>query len=183
MADSYITKKALASALKELMEEAPFEKISVAHICEKCDMNRKSFYYHFKDKYDLINWIYDTEFIAVVRKKPLHLPWDFLSDLCEYLYENRSFYRKALAIKGQNSFSNHFREMLLPLLAESVRDLLLGEELQEFHVNFFADGFMCAMERWLLDKDCAQPEKFLSLLKSCLEQTAIKVYQDMNLTE
>ena len=47
MADSNITKKALATAFKELMEERPFEKINVGDICEKCEMNRKSFYYHF----------------------------------------------------------------------------------------------------------------------------------------
>lgn len=57
MADSNITKRALAAALKELMEQKPFSKINVADICEKCGMNRKSFYYHFKDKYDLVNWI------------------------------------------------------------------------------------------------------------------------------
>lgn len=57
MADSNITKKALAASLKELMTEQSFEKINVTQICERCDMNRKSFYYHFKDKYDLINWL------------------------------------------------------------------------------------------------------------------------------
>ena len=54
MADSNITKKALAAALKELMEEMPFEKIGIGDICERCGMHRKSFYYHFKDKYDLV---------------------------------------------------------------------------------------------------------------------------------
>ena len=43
MADSNITKRALANALQELMIEIPFERISVSQICEKCDMNRKSF--------------------------------------------------------------------------------------------------------------------------------------------
>ena len=66
MADSNITKLALSGALKELLEEQSFEKISVSDICERCGMNRKSFYYHFKDKYDLVNWIFDTEFVAVV---------------------------------------------------------------------------------------------------------------------
>ena len=61
MADSNITKSALASALKELMETTPFAKITVSDICAKCNMNRKSFYYHFKDKFDLVNWIYDVE--------------------------------------------------------------------------------------------------------------------------
>ena len=68
MADSNITKKALATALKELMEEVPFDKLQVAQICEHCDMNRKSFYYHFKDKYDLLNWIVDTELLATTLK-------------------------------------------------------------------------------------------------------------------
>lgn len=62
MADSNITKRALAAAFKSLMEEMPFSKITVAMICEKCDMNRKSFYYHFEDKYDLVNWIFDMDF-------------------------------------------------------------------------------------------------------------------------
>ena len=53
MADSNITKRALATSLKELMAEQPFDKINVAQICERCNMNRKSYYYHFKDKYDL----------------------------------------------------------------------------------------------------------------------------------
>ena len=49
MADSNITKRALAGALRELMMDVPLDKIRVAHICERCDMIRKSFYYHFKD--------------------------------------------------------------------------------------------------------------------------------------
>ena len=54
MADSNITKSALARALRELMEEQPFEKIQIAQICERCGMNRQSFYYHFKDKFEFL---------------------------------------------------------------------------------------------------------------------------------
>lgn len=49
MADSNITKQALAVSLRELMAETSFDKINVAQICERCGMNRKSFYYHFRD--------------------------------------------------------------------------------------------------------------------------------------
>ncbi|WP_242622571.1 TetR family transcriptional regulator [Intestinimonas timonensis] len=71
MADSNITKRALATSLKELMVEQPFDKINVAQICEHCNMNRKSFYYHFKDKYDLVNWFFDTEFIELIKHENL----------------------------------------------------------------------------------------------------------------
>ena len=50
MPDANITKKALAASMKKLMEEKPFDKISVIDICEGCGMNRKSFYYHFKER-------------------------------------------------------------------------------------------------------------------------------------
>lgn len=67
MTDSSITKLALSNALKELPTEQPFEKISISDICDRCRMNRKSFYYHFRDKYDLVNWIFDTEFMELNR--------------------------------------------------------------------------------------------------------------------
>ena len=61
-----VFKPAYIIVLRELMMELFFEKINVAQICERCNMNRKSFYYHFKDKYDRVNWIFDTEFIALL---------------------------------------------------------------------------------------------------------------------
>lgn len=97
LADSNITKRALASALRELMQEMPFEKITVSHICERCDMNRKSFYYHFRDKYDLVNWIFDMEFITLLKKPPLDT-WSFFELTSRYFYENKAFYSKALQI-------------------------------------------------------------------------------------
>ena len=105
MADSNITKRALASALRELMDEVPFDKIQVAHICERCDMNRKSFYYHFKDKYDLLNWIFDTEIISFAQRLTAAQEFDQrveeIREVCNYFYENRNFYRKALKVEGQ----------------------------------------------------------------------------------
>ena len=140
LADSNITKRALAAALKELMAEMPFSKININDICEKCDMNRKSFYYHFQDKYALLNWIYDTEFIAIARKKTYDSGWQFLYDICTYFYQNKQFYRKALLIKGQNSFSEHFRELMLPVITEYLKGIFSAQELIPSHINFFTDA-------------------------------------------
>ena len=120
MADSNITKRALASALKELMNEKPFARISVSDICTKCEMNRKSFYYHFKDKYNLVNWIYNTEFLSVVRHKEYESGWGLLDELCEYFYENRDFYRKTFKVDGQNSFSDYFHAISMSILTEEL---------------------------------------------------------------
>ncbi|MGN0526482.1 MAG: TetR/AcrR family transcriptional regulator C-terminal domain-containing protein [Acutalibacteraceae bacterium] len=182
MADSNITKHALASALKELMEEVPFEKISVAHICEKCSMNRKSFYYHFKDKYDLVNWIFDTEFndLTTVYSDDR---WEYIGIVCDYFYENKNFYRKALRITGQNSFSEHFREYLHPLICIRVEKVLESKDIPQMYIDIFTDSIVCAMKRWLLDKECIPPEQFVSFLKIIMQGAATEVCCNMNKTK
>ena len=131
MADSNITKRALAAALKELMAEKSFSRINVADICEKCDMNRKSFYYHFKDKYDLVNWIFDTEFLSLLYRQYTAVNWDMIEALCRYFYENRSFYRKAFEIEGQNSFTEHFYELMLGAIQSFLYERMAEERIGE----------------------------------------------------
>lgn len=173
MADSNITKQALAAALRGLMEEESFDKIQVAYICERCNMNRKSFYYHFKDKYDLLNWIFDTEIISFTQKyagaEKMDRRMEIIREICVYFYENRNFYRKALKIKGQNAFSEHFREYIVPILKIRLTDLM-GESTDDFALNFFADAAVCTLERWLLDKDCMSPDEFTDKLFYILQQ-------------
>ena len=177
MADSSITKLALSNALKELLAEQPFEKISISDICQKCSMNRKSFYYHFRDKYDLVNWIFDTEFMELNRLHALDSRllsssfddrWKNIEVFCHYFYDNRVFYRNVLKVEGQNCFSSHFREFLQPLLRLRVEELLV-EEVPQIVYDFVADGIVCAIERWLLEKNCISPEEFLLSLKKLVQ--------------
>lgn len=174
MADSNITKRALAAAIKELMTEVPFDKINVSDICHRCNMNRKSFYYHFKDKYDLVNWIYDTEFFDISKQKEYASPWEFLADLCHYLETNRTFYRRAMKIEGQNSFSDHFTELLEPIIVEDLK-IIFGTETSDFHIMFFSDAFVGAIKRWVLEMEAIDADTFISLLQSIILQTSKKV--------
>lgn len=169
MADSNITKRALASALKELMESTPFAKITVSDICAKCNMNRKSFYYHFKDKFDLVNWIYDVEYLGHVKIGDGLLGWESVLHVCDYFYENRNFYRKILKVEDQNSFQNHFREIVSPLLEEDIKEILGEQADAEFYVNFFGDAVMCALMRWLSERDPVPPKEFVHKLQSCIQ--------------
>lgn len=179
MADSNITKRALATSLKELMEEKPFEKINVGDICEKCDMNRKSFYYHFKDKYDLVNWIFDTEFIAVAHTKNYEDIWDLLNAMSNFFYQNRNFYRKALCINGQNSFSDHFKELILPVISDRIQSVS-DEEIMDFQVNFIADAVVIAIQRWLVENGTIEPEEFVRQIKLSIRYIVIR-YRDMEI--
>ncbi len=182
MANSNITKQALAASLQELMKELPFDKINVARICEQCGMNRKSFYYHFKDKYDLVNWIFDTEISSLATVISSFDTYqgqqEFIERLCRYFYENRGFYRKALQITGQNSFSYHFTEYINPILKSRFSALLGSDQVDEFFIDFFTDAVLCAIKRWLLTKDCMKPEQFISRIEGLSQSVAVAICQE-----
>ena len=153
MADSNITKRALAQAMKGLMAKQPFAKISVGDICEACGMNRKSFYYHFLDKYDLVNWIFYSEFLASVQVAQCTNNWEFLESICRYFYSERSFYRNALLI----NFS---------------QDLVPHHTNPEFAVNFIGDALLAALIRWLTEANPLPPDEYLAQVREMLDSFA-----------
>lgn len=180
MADSTITKRALASSLKKLMEEIPFEKIQIAQICEQCEMHRKSFYYHFMDKYDLLNWIFDFEIASSIQVDSHALNSqqriELLFQAYYYFYENKDFYRKALKVEGQNSFKNHFRECVQTLLKNRIY-FPIDDEFDEFELNIFSDVALSLLERWLLDPNCMPPEEMVQRTIRLLKRDDLLLFE------
>ena len=161
------TKKLLADTLRLLMENNSFDQITVTELCKACGINRKSFYYHFRDKYDVINWIFDSELENKTPNDPSVSGWVNLVCLCNYLYENRAFYRKALMITGQNSFTEHFRSVLFKRVRKDYCTTIKVTDVTDFQLNFFTDAIVMAFHRWLSDKDCMSPDAFLEQLWQC----------------
>ena len=91
------TSKAIEESFIRLLNERPLDKITIKDIVDDCGISRNTFYYHFQDKYDLVNWIFRTESAAFLAKAPTRDNWqDILRGLCRYFEENRAFYRNAL---------------------------------------------------------------------------------------
>ena len=164
MSTATITKHALADALKKCMQEDPFEKVTVAAICRRCDLNRKSFYYHFQDKYELVNWIFDQEigdllFDELLTTKP---PSELVFMLCTYFGENRSFYSDLLRMYEPPSFRHHFEERLSPLLERilNMEAAKLVADPREIS-SLVSDFCLSALYRWLTRIPPTSAETFL----------------------
>ncbi len=161
------TKQALADSLCRLMEQQPLSKISIADICAGCGMHRKSFYYHFQDKYELVSWIYDTGFrVAFERQSQGKGPWELLGEAFSYFYENRTFYRGALAEKGQNSFYEYFGETAGPFIAQRLLSVLPDGGDRPFYVRLFTNAIRNALVDWLEAGTTVPPEKLVTLVRS-----------------
>ncbi len=172
MPDANITKSALARAMKRLMGEKDFQKISVTDICDICGMNRKSFYYHFKDKYDLMNWIFYTDFVTMVTVEKISSGWDLLVAVMELFYKDQDFYKSALRTEGQNSFSEYFHESMLPIVVFMFDDSFEDEESAETMIDISCDYCLSAAIRWL-EHGCKEgPDVFVENIKKLILKVA-----------
>ena len=153
MAAADRTKQALAQALKELMQAQPLEKISVGDITAHAQMGRNTFYYHFKDKYDLVNWIFESE-CGSLMKVPANAQEmeEGVLTLQAYIRENLTFYRNALEYSGQNSLQDYIYEMLESRFAQRIRQEEEARKLgmQEDEVRFAAAFFASALQGLLV---------------------------------
>ena len=165
MPDSMSSKRALAEALKRLMAKQPLEKITVGDICQGCGMSRKGFYYHFRDKYDLVNWIFYTEFMVRIYEQTDEDVWSFYESTCTYFYENRLFYINAFAVEGQNSFSDYFCEVVHPLACTRLQKTFGEGADHDFYATFFTDAFRVSLVRWLREQSEIPPHAFVHLIK------------------
>lgn len=83
------TRQAMTGSLKKFMGLKPLSQITVSEICTDCNLNRKTFYYHFEDIYDLLHWMLEQEALTAV--KQFDMPGDYdevISFVIDYVDDN-----------------------------------------------------------------------------------------------
>ena len=86
------TKEALGNALKKMLSIKPIDKITVKDLVEECGVNRQTFYYHFDDVYDLLEWVFEEDANRILPDEIYYDQWrENVLLFFRYLYENRSF--------------------------------------------------------------------------------------------
>lgn len=159
------TKRMIRDALTELMEEKGFDGLTVKDLTEKADINRGTFYIHYKDKYDLLEQS-EAEMIAAIESLAVSgfrnvaanykkdfghwtlLP--FMEKLFELLQENAAFMRVVLGPKGDPSFQKRLKEVIrqraMPVLTTVGGELLVPVE---FLTAYVSSAHLGVIQNWL----------------------------------
>ncbi|WP_056988853.1 TetR/AcrR family transcriptional regulator C-terminal domain-containing protein [Lacticaseibacillus camelliae] len=124
------TKDEIARVTKQLVITMPFKAITVTTIMAATHMRRQTFYDHFRDKYEVLGYIYRTEIDARVWYCGDYRRWpDTLHRMVQYFTANRLFYQKALAIDDQNAPSDYIQHHLHDMIDHILRDLATHEKI------------------------------------------------------
>lgn len=156
MANNRVTKEAFKTALKEMLVERSLAKISVKDIAEYCELSRNSFYYHFTDKYELVNWIFYSDMIKNVNTfhDPSKLTESFVN-VCKFISQEREFYLSCFQYTGQNSlyetlYGLYFELWKLNLDMRYMEShIKLSEDELELMADFNAHAMVGIISDWV----------------------------------
>lgn len=163
------TKKALAMSLKKLLAVKPLDKITVVDIAEDCEVNRQTFYYHFKDIYDLVEWTLITEAAQALEGKKTYDTWQqgFLQ-IFEWVLENKNFVRNAYRSISREVVERILYEvtyqLLIGVIEEKAAGIAIREDDKTFIANFYNYAFVGIMLEWIRTGMKEEPASIINKL-------------------
>lgn len=156
---------ALAASLKRLVLKEPFEKITIKQITDGAGVIRVTFYNHFQDKYDLLEWILNTEVFDPVRiLRDNNMVREAVVLIFSKLLADREFYSRVVGMEGQNSFRELVYNATYRFIYERIREHTVVKPRhpwmkEEYIASYYAQSMTFVLFEWIQTGMMVSPEE------------------------
>ena len=188
---SDLTKKALATSLKELLEEKSIRKITVGEICDRCGVRRQTFYYHFSDLPELVEWICCSEAEAAIQKNRNYATWEEgFYDVFLLAKKEKAFIMNIYHGVSRDTLERYLCNLTKPLLKHVVDEVAsslhiedVTESDKDFVARFYTVAFVDVMIGWVDRSMQEDPKVIIGHLSPLVKGTisnALTAYSGRN---
>ena len=152
----YSTKKKIADCVRQLMKRKEISKITIGDIMEATGMSRQSFYYHFKDIYDLVEWSCLEDATQALQGKKTYETWqEGLQQIFEAVLENKPFIMNVYHSVSREQIETYLfhltHDLLYGVVQEKAKGTGISEADQSFIADFYKYSFTGVMLDWIKD--------------------------------
>lgn len=173
---SQITKKALSQSLKNLLIKKPLNKITINDITDDCGINRMTFYYHFKDIYDLAEWTCLQEASKVLKGNKTHDTWKAgMLQIFQTVRENKLLITNVYRCVDREQVERYLKpiidNLLLNVVEEQSSAMIVREEDKEFIASVYSYVFVGLMLDWIKNDMKQDPEQLIIKLALVIQDT------------
>ena len=171
---------AISESFKELALTCSIEKITIKEITDKAGLIRPTFYNHFQDKYELLEWIIQCDIFdpALVLAQQGYMD-EALLIIYTNLFKEKNFYRRASHLEGQNSFAGMIRADLKSIILDALenKDLKLPngwvtkDRLADYYAGYIADVSIA----WIKDNMPISPKEMSDVMNFMLKNSLLDV--------
>lgn len=169
-----MTKRELATSLKKLMQKKPLEKIRVKDVVADCGVNRQTFYYHFKDIYDLLDWIYKTEAVDRIAGYKTYDTWkQGYYMIFKYVADNHAFCMNTFYSLGRDHLDKFLYNITFHLLIGVIDEISVELNIKKEQKNFVAEVYTFILiglvVKWMKNGMKENPEDIIEKLNKLIE--------------
>ncbi|MBP3875050.1 MAG: TetR/AcrR family transcriptional regulator C-terminal domain-containing protein [Lachnospiraceae bacterium] len=169
-----ITKMWIADKMREIMKHKPIDKIRVTEICKAADIERPTFYYHFKDKYDLVAWMFCTDAYGT----------DITSVASAAAGMNRMkqeilFYKRAYEDSSQNALWHYMVEYFTKRYTDLAKEKLGSDILDTqlvYSIRFYCMGSVGMTQEWVLTDNITSAETVVQMMFNSMPENLRKIF-------
>ncbi len=164
--------------MKKLMAKKSIDKIRVTEICKEAEIERPTFYYHFKDKYDLVAWIFfhdafKTDILSV-------------SSAAESMNRMRNdfiFYKRAYEDTSQNPLWQYMHEYFTDRYTKEAMRILKTDALDtqiRYSIRLYCYGTVGMTREWLFNDNITPAETVVKMMFSSMPESLRDIYFQNN---
>lgn len=179
---SQITKKALEASLKNMLLQKPLDRITINDITEDCGISRMTFYYHFKDIYDLVEWSCVEDAEKALQGKKTYETWQagFLQ-IFEAVQANKPFIMNAYHSVSREQVEIYLYKLTYDLLIGVVNEQAAGMAVRDDDRRFIADtykyAFVGIMLEWIRNNMMDDPQAIIEKLDILIHGTILQALE------
>ena len=148
------TRQQLTDSFMELLQHKPLSKITVSDIARGCGVSRVTFYYHFRDIYDLLENIFRETGREAFLQHPHSDTWQAVFfALCSLVVEHQEFvltvFRQVDRVQIENFLYQYIRELVVLVIDEQIHGMELHPDDRKILTNFYTYAFTGLTLDWL----------------------------------
>ena len=179
---SEVTKRALEASLKNLLLQKPLDKITISDIAEDCGISRMTFYYHFRDIYDLVEWSCAEDATRALAGKKTYDTWQqgFLQIFEAVLY-NKPFILNVYHSVSREQVELYLYkltyDLLIGVVEEKAAGMCVREEDKAFIADFYKFAFVGLMLDWIRGGMQADPRQIIGRLSLLMHGNILRALE------
>ena len=145
-------KRRIAQAFEEVLEAQSFEKITVIEIARKCGISRQTFYNHFLDKYDLVNWMYRQLVVGTTGRIGIDMTWErAVRTKLEIMRSKDWFFARVYQVSDRDSLLEHEPKLVFNYYESNLKRLtgkVLNEQ-ERYALMLYCHGAVRMTAEWI----------------------------------
>lgn len=148
------TRKAIMQTFLHILKNKPLDRITVKDICEQCEINRNTFYYYFRDIYDVLEAIFEDEVRLVMDEAKEGMTFhDAYARAASIILNNREAIIHIYASENGRLLRSYLDAVVTQVVRRFVLEKAEGYSLSEgdvaFITAFYSNGIVGSTIKWI----------------------------------